>query len=867
MRLPVHIVEASGLERASAPVRTGLPVPRGALFNASDARIEDAAGRAAPCQCRVLARWPDGSVKWILVDTVVDVEAGGNTTLYLVAAVGIPPVVATGALTVSELPDRIELVNGRFRYVMSCGHPALFSSVTLDGKELLKPGSACIKVIDTAGVVRPATLRRLRVEESGPLRVSVVCEGNFETKGEHCPLEFQVRTVVFAMSGVMLLECRVRNPRAAVHGGGCWDLGDPGSYEFEDLSLDLAPASAPLCVGWTDGKLGDRIEPVPEALTLYQDSSGGTNWDSPNHVDKNGDLTVSFQGFQVLQTDGGTENLVSQGLRATPCLQLNSPDFWIAATVRHFWQNAPKALRWRSTGLSLGLFPGECRRPFELQGGEQKRHTVLLEFGERSREPAIPQFQWPVHVSLDPITVAACGAVKYFVAREPMVDELTDRYVQSMVDGPHSVESKREIIDEYGWRNFGDLYADHEAVGHLGPEPLVSHYNNQYDFVYGAAIQFLRSGDDRWRSLMEEAAAHCVDIDIYHTDQDKAAFNGGLFWHTDHYKQALTATHRTYSAGNADVSDYGGGPSNEHNYTSGLLQYHYLTGDTEAGAAVLQLAQWVLDMDDGARTLLGLVDDGPTGHASQTVSADFHKPGRGAGNSINALLDAFSLSGERRFLRKAEELIQRCIHPADDVPGLQLDQPEYRWSYLVFLQVLGKYLGLKIELGECDYSFHYARGSLQHYAVWMAEYERPYKEWLDRVLIPTETWPAQDIRKAHVLHLAASYGFPGTRIRFRERARFFHRSCLDDLLGFDTAYLTRPQVLLCVYGHVDAYFSTHEVEYAAAASSAHDFGKPCAFVPQRSRWRSTLKRRLRVAIDELARAWRRKRLGRLGKHR
>ncbi len=46
-------------------------------------------------------------------------------------------------------------------------------------------------------------------------------------------------------------------------------------------------------------------------------------------------------------------------------------------------------------------------------------------------------------------------------------------------------------FDEYGWRHFGDLYADHEAVGHSGETPRVAHYNNPYDVIYGAIFQWL----------------------------------------------------------------------------------------------------------------------------------------------------------------------------------------------------------------------------------------------------------------------------------------------------------------------------------------------------------------------------------------
>ena len=45
----------------------------------------------------------------------------------------------------------------------------------------------------------------------------------------------------------------------------------------------------------------------------------------------------------------------------------------------------------------------------------------------------------------------------------------------------------------------------------------------------------------------------------------------------------------------------------------------------------------------------------------------------------------------------------------------------------------------------------------------MVENEVPYKEVLHKVDIPTETWPAQDIRKCHVLHLADRYSMPSDR--------------------------------------------------------------------------------------------------------
>jgi hypothetical protein len=406
--------------------------------------------------------------------------------------------------------------------------------------------------------------------------------------------------------------------------------------------------------------------------------------------------------------------------------------------------------------------------------------------------------------------------------------------IDTAIDGPQSFFARREIIDEYGWRNFGDLYADHEAVGNSGGAQLIAHYNNQYDVVYGALIQYLRGGDSRWFDLASDLARHAIDIDIYHTNEDRAAYNGGLFWHTDHYLDAGTATHRSFSKLSLckrDRQTYGGGPGNEHNYTSGLLLYYYLTGDETARASVVSLADWVINMDDGSRRFLGWLDRRPTGFCSASAGYGYHGPGRGSGNSLNALVDAYTMTRKERYLSKAEEVIRRCIHPDDDCQKQGLDDVERHWSYLVFLQALAKYLECKEEKGEDDESHAYARASFLHYAEWMLENEVPYATILHKVLIPTETWPAQDVRKSAIFHIAAKYSNGGLRARFTSRASFFFQTCVRDLLSFNTCVLTRPIALLLANAHVHCYFETHS-EDAPQLTKHYVFGKRQQFSPQ-----------------------------------
>ena len=265
---------------------------------------------------------------------------------------------------------------------------------------------------------------------------------------------------------------------------------------------------------------------------------------------------------------------------------------------------------------------------------------------------------------------------------------------------------------------------------------------------------------------MVDLASHVCDIDVYNTVGDKWAYNGGLFWHTDHYTDAGTATHRTYPRRNA-----GGGPSAEHNYTTGLMLHHFLTGSLSSRETAVGLAEWVLAMDDGECTVFRWLARSATGLASATGSPLYHDPGRAAANSIVACLNAWQLTGDPRFMEKAEALIRRCIHPSDDIEALHLLDAERRWYYTVFLQALGAYLEVKRECAQRDQAYDYARESLLHYARWMAVHEYLYLDLPEILEHPTETWDAQDVRKSEV------FAYCSRALRFGGRTCALPRAC------------------------------------------------------------------------------------------
>jgi hypothetical protein len=690
---------------------------------------------------------------------------------------------------------------------------------------------------DENDVALECRFTRCVLETTGPLRVTILLEGELRSPTGVRALVI-ARSSFFRASPVVRLAVTVRNPRGAEHPGNFWELGDQGSIYFRDISLRLeSPSEIRTVECWPETPGDCRVLAAP--MSIYQDSSGGERWQASTHVNREGRVPVAFRGYRLV-----SPGLTANGLRAEPIVRVVDAGGESAVCIRHFWQNFPKAIAAETTGISLGLFPRAFADLHELQGGEQKTHTIGVAFGKDPvSEVPLDWIRRPSLVSASPEWYAAAQAVPHLTpaARDP--NEAYKSLVAAAIDGADTFELKRERIDEYGWRNFGDIYADHEAVFHEGAEPLVSHYNNQYDAIYGFGVQFFRTGDPRWWRAMEELAAHVVDIDLYHTSADKAAYSGGYFWHTFHYRDAGRSTHRAYPK--APGID-GGGASNEHNYTTGLMLHYFLTGSARSRAAVVQLADWVLQIDDGRGTVFKWLSRSETGLASSTADTAYHGPGRGPGNSIVSLLNAFRLTARALYLRKAEQLIHRCIHPHDAIADRDLLNAERRWSYTVFLQALERYLADKALRGEYDCEYDYARESLVHYARWMAEHEYPYLDKPERLEYPTETWAAQDVRKSEVFAFAARYANEEMRERLLERCRFFFDTAMATLGASPTRTLARPLVLLLSYGHSHAAISDLATRAAPATQAADcSHGTPRVFVPQKQR---ALRRAFGVAV-------------------
>jgi hypothetical protein len=527
---------------------------------------------------------------------------------------------------------------------------------------------------------------------------------------------------------------------------------------FDSLSLGLHWESES-----TEGTAGlMQISPdqAPQSFSrqasLTQHASGGPNWNSPVHRNHQGKVTLAEPGF-VAQID----DKEIRGQRADPTVQVNRGEQSLSVRLEDFWQRFPSELSVDSDGITVGLLPN-VGEPHELQAGERCTHRCAFLFADLASseegQHELAAFATP-QIRLDGAHVQSCALPE--LGATAAIDPRIQQLISEGLDGDNGFISKREAIDEYGWRNFGDLWADHETEGYDGKLLFVSHYNNQYDPLFGFLRQYLRSGEHQWLDLAGDLARHTVDIDIYHTDEDRPEYNHGLFWHTDHYLQAETSSHRSYSR-HQPKNAYegharGGGPGGQHCYTTGLLYHYLLTGERTSRDALYGLKDWISCVYEGSGTLsdvaLALKNRNRPdlkNHLTGQYPLD-----RGVANYLHALMDCYALDRAPTTLTRLAAIIRHTIHPAEYLGGRELNNVEEHWFYVVLLQALCRYLLLKADLEQWDEDFVYARDCLLHYADWMVANEAPYLDKPEILEFPNHTWTAQDLRKANVLFWAA----------------------------------------------------------------------------------------------------------------
>lgn len=788
-----------------------VPFPIALVRNVKQVRLVSN-GKPIDSAVKVCGSWSDDSIKWLFVSFFIkSVEQKSYSIVVYQNQQSLLEILDD--FKIIEQGDSLKLINSKHKFIFNTDKISL-SIHSVDGvatHPILELSNIKLKDSQQSSIASKVTstsfetFKNLNDGSTSAIKIKVCGFYGSLIPKDH--VNFELELTFFKYSSHVKVAHSIHNPKAAVHPNGHWDLGDPNSFYFKSLAFNFKKCKKSATVYQTELMSVWRTT-NKENVKIEQFSSGGENWNSPVHLDSSNKVPHSICGYQTFEND----QISNQGQRATPRIKV---DQQFTITLERFWQNFPKAIELSADIIEVSLFPKHENTLHELQAGEKKSHVLWLSLEDGSNNLEWVHYTRQVNIPFQWLQLTKAIYPLASFQEKNLLCEL----IETGIIGENNFFTKREALDEYGWRNFGDIYADHETAGYEGKGIFVSHYNNQYDPLMGFIKQFLTTGESQWFELADDLARHIKDIDIYHTQEDKSEYNGGLFWHTDHYLQAYTSSHRSYSKDQASnaYQDHagGGGPGGQHCYTTGLMLHHFLTASESSKTAVLTLTEWITNVYEGSGTCIELLLAFKNRHLAGIKN---HFTGqypldRGTANYLVALLDSYELTQDQTFLNQVEHIITHTVHPNESVAQRSLDNVENTWFYTVLLQAMSRYLHVKLNQEQLDENFYYCRDSLLNYAQWMFEHEYPYLEKPDILEYPNDTWTAQDLRKAHIF-ASAFYFSPEKNNEYLTKAKYFEDYVANKLNYSDTKTYTRILVLTMQnYGAVAFYQNTPKIDF------------------------------------------------------
>ena len=551
--LPAHILEPAGVARSHWPVTAGLPFARGELRQADGLGVSCEDGRTLPAWADVRARWPDGSVRWALLDLQVEIRA--QERLHL----GIDPAQGAGEfrspLRAEVRDDAIDVLTGELALRIGRRGRRLIRSVSRGRREFLTPGDdGDLAAWDGDGKAYSGRIEDAEIEEANPLRVVVCCRGRF-TDGADLFLGFEARITGYA-----------RQPFLRIDFTFLHDLDHPSRLLLRRLALrlPLALAATPRRAlagsqvsGWT---FQEPIDLGPaESVDL-------TQWDIERHCLRWG--------------AGGRAD------RRTNCLgwlHVADGEAGVTCKLRRPFQSYPKRWSFEGERLSLDLYPdlSDFHGP---ENGSGRRYTEIDYAGgvTHDRPLRLPQGMARTHeiyLHFGPPAAGPMEIDRFCLACEmPLLLQLpSSRYAETAVFGPFAPFSEARWPLELKLRRFCRLPngrgvlndGDQVRLETLSDGRVVTRTteNLAYELPRSILWQYLRSGDQRLFWEAEASVRHLMDVDTVHHQSEHPEWIGGPYFQ-------WSQNHHYASTDESDLT----GPRTSHTWLGSLLDYHFLTG-------------------------------------------------------------------------------------------------------------------------------------------------------------------------------------------------------------------------------------------------------------------------------------------------
>ena len=566
--------EAPGL---SAGVSWGVPLPQGKFERSSGYSLKNAQGQALPVQAWPMAYWPDGSIKWVGLSTVVGANDGA--TFDLQPGKNANAAAFDTKVVLTETNNSVLVNTG----ILQCDIPRqgkqLIRSLKLNDAEISSGGRlVCILQNGPSQELGAQPTKeqftgqvdKVTVEQNGPVRAVVKIEGkHVADDGRRSWLPFVVRLYFYAgQQSVRLVHTIIydgdqhkdfirglglvfdvpmdeqiynRHVRFSGENGGFWDepvqpLNGRGSLYHN--GEDLYPKQL----------AGERIaerETFPERQQFLLD-----NWASWNDFKLE---QLNADGFVVQKrtNDVSTWLGAGYGKRSTGMAFVGDVSGGLAICVRNFWQSYPSALEARNLKTDLAqlqawLWPPvaeamDMRNYDSLAWG----HTLQAAYEDaqpglstatgvaRTSEillyasPNVPSLETLNHVVQQGNQPPLLSASPEYIHSIPVfgVWSLPDRsnqgkrWIENQLDNAFKYyQLEVEQRHWYGFWHFGDVMHGYDPPRRVWKYDMGGYAWDNTELMPNMWLwySYLRSGREDIFQMAEAMTRHTGEVDVYH---------------------------------------------------------------------------------------------------------------------------------------------------------------------------------------------------------------------------------------------------------------------------------------------------------------------------------------------------------------
>lgn len=539
---PASVVEAAGVERGDWPMALNVPLAPGMLREGQPLAIR-CEGRLLPTQARPLVLWPDGSLRWVRLDSVVSLKAGQSAALTVVAEKPPPP---PRPLRILESRNGIAVDTGVIAFEIPRARFAIADDFRPRGQSEPVMGAVSTSMIAGGHVYAAAPPRSLRVTVAGPVH------GEIEMRGALGPeFEYLIRLQVDAGSPfVRILHTYIK-------------VGGRSETEVERLSIDVPFESSLSGTYWVGVDRGKAIHGQLE----------------------NGALRTFAQVDNLSYTAGGDRR---QGNLAG-WFELSHGDRAIGLAARWFWQEYPKAVSLGPAGITYDLWSpaGGIAR---IGIGSAKTHEFVLWLAPNGAvgKSGAPGVASRLRADVSPEYLAWTGALRTAIDPRPtQLDEnllaAARRYVERnsedlWYDCGHAIcpRGSEGVLrtGSFGMLNWGDWNFPGLRDSVKGTDAWG---NLEYDTTQVLALTYAATADPLVRDTMEAAARHFMDVDTIHAAPARPEWVG-----MNHPKNPR---HFSFDLGAIDLG---------HTWAEGLVSNYQLTGDERSLAVARGIADYLV---------------------------------------------------------------------------------------------------------------------------------------------------------------------------------------------------------------------------------------------------------------------------------